>query len=131
MKNLRKTLFAFALVFMAVLSFTLIPSNKADAAAKKNHNYSGVDYLLTSGKTKQLSKYNNIVKWTSDNAKVATVDQNGKVKAKSGGTAVIYGTTASGYIYEYEIGVKSKNYYPNIQGKYKVGKIFCRTICYP
>ena len=84
-------------------------------------NYLGGDYVLKVGKTKQLPKKSG-VKWSSDNKKVATVTQTGKVKAKSGGTAVITATTSSGYKCEYEIGVQSRKYYPNIDEKMKVGK---------
>lgn len=121
MKNLRGRLSAFALVFAAVLAFTLIPSDKVDAATKTSHSYKGVDYVLTVGKTKQLSN-SSAVKWKSDNTKVATVTQKGKVKAKAGGVAVITATTASGSTKTYEIGVKTKSYYPNVQGKLKAGK---------
>lgn len=121
MKNLRKTLSAFALVLVAVMAITLIPTTKAEAATKNEHSYKGVDYVLKVGKTKQLPKKSG-VKWSSDNKKVATVNQKGKVKAKSGGVAVITATTASGYKYSYEIGVKSKKYYPNVEKALKVGK---------
>lgn len=121
MNNFKKKISALALVLVAALAFTLIPADKAEAATKKNHSYSGVDYVLTVGKTKQLSN-SYAVKWSSDNNKVATVDQTGKVTAKSGGVAVITATSTYGYTYEYEIGVKTKNYYPNITGMYKVGK---------
>lgn len=121
MKNLRKHVSVFAFILVAAMAFTLIPSTKTEATTKKNHSYTGVDYVLKVGKTKQLPKKSG-VKWFSDNKKVATVNQKGKVTAKSGGTAVITATTASGYKYYYEIGVKSKKYYPNVDGKMKVGK---------
>ena len=121
MKNLRKVLSVFALVMVAMMAVTLIPATKTEAATTKKHSYSGVDYVLKVGKTKQLPKKSG-VKWSSDNKKVATVTQTGKVKAKSGGTAVITATTSSGYTCEYEIGVQSRKYYPNIDEKMKVGK---------
>lgn len=121
MKKLSKALSVFALVMVAMMAVTLIPATKTEAATNKNHNYKGVDYVLKVGKTKQLPK-NSCVKWSSDNKKVATVTQKGKVKAKSAGTAVITATTALGYKYEYEIGVKSKKYYPNVEEAMKVGK---------
>lgn len=121
MNNLRKKLSIFAVMFAALLAFTLVPSANADAASKNTHSYSGADYIINQGKSVQLS-YGNLYTYTSDNPKVATVDANGKVVGKSGGYAVITIKSASGYSTTCEIGVKSKSYYPNSTTKYKVGK---------
>lgn len=110
-----------ALLLIVALVFTLIPATQAEAATKA-HNYSGADYVLSVGKTKKLSGYSSATTWSSDNNSVATVDSNGVVKAKKAGVAVITATSQYGLSMNYEIGVKSKNYYPCYNGRYKVGK---------
>ena len=125
MKNLKKKFSWLCLMMVAAMVLTLIPATQTQAAKKNTHSFSGVKYLLNVGKTKQLSTYFSSydkVTWSSDNKKVATVDANGKVKAKSGGIAVITATTSYGSTEKFEIGVKSKNFYPCTGKKLKVGK---------
>ena len=67
-----------------IIRVTSIKLNKSKATLKK-----GKSLTL---KIKQILPANatdNSVKWTSSNKKIATVDQNGKVKAKKKGTCII------------------------------------------
>ena len=121
MNNLKRKLSVFAVMFAAMLAFTLIPAASADAATKNAHSYNGADYVISQGKSLQLPKGNSYT-YKSDNTAVATVDANGKVVGKKGGYAVITVTGNYGYTDKIEIGVKSKSYYPNSTIKYKVGK---------
>lgn len=120
MNKLKKKLSIFAVMFAALLAFTLVPSANADAASKNTHSYVGADYIINQGKSVQLP-YGNLYTYTSDNPKVATVDANGKVVGKTGGYAVITVKSSYGSTSTVEIGVKSKSYYPNSSDKYKVG----------
>lgn len=70
-------------------------------------------YNLPVGKTQQLAVKTlpatatiSTVKWTSSNNAIATVDENGLVTAKSGGTAKIYATADSGVRAEFTINVR-------------------------
>ena len=124
MNNLKKKLSVFAVMFAAMLAFTLFPASSADAATKttKNtHSYTGADYIISQGKSLKLPGGNSYT-YKSDNTAIATVDANGKVIGKKGGYAVITQTSSFGSTTKIEIGVKSKSYYPNINGTYKVGK---------
>lgn len=121
MKKQQKKLSIIAVMFAALLAFTFVPSAKADAASKTEHTYTGADYIITPGKSVQLSTGNSC-SYVSDNPRVATVDANGKVVGKSGGYAVITVTSSYGTKSNVEIGVKTKSYYPNITDRYKVGK---------
>lgn len=121
MNNLKKKLSVFAVMFAALLAFTLIPATSANAATKNTHSYSGADYIINQGKSVQLPGGSSYT-YKSDNAAVATVDANGKVIGKKGGYAVITATSSYGFTTKIEIGVKSKSYYPNSTGRYKVGK---------
>lgn len=120
MNNLKKKLSVLAVMFAAMLAFTLIPTTSADAATKNTHKYIGADYIISQGKSLQLPGGSSYT-YTSDNTSVATVDANGKVVGKKGGYAVITRKSVYGSSTKIEIGVKSKSYYPNITGKYKVG----------
>lgn len=121
MNNLKKQLSVFAVMFAAMLAFTLIPATSADAATKNTHSYNGADYVISQGKSVTIPGGSSYT-YKSDNTAVATVDANGKVVGKKGGYAVITQTSSYGYTYKFEIGVKSKSYYPNSTSKYKVGK---------
>lgn len=121
MNNLKKKLSVIAVMFAFMLAFTLIPAASADAATKNTHKYSGADYIVNQGKSVQLPN-NNIKSFVSDTSGVATVNSTGKVVGKKGGYAVITATSFYGSTYKYEIGVKSKTYYPNSRTAYKVGK---------
>lgn len=121
MNNLKKKLSLFVVMFAAMLVFSLAPATNADAATKKTHSYSGASYVVNQGKSLQLPTGAGYT-YSSDNTKIATVDANGKVVGKKGGCVIITAKSASGYSRTFEVGVKSKTYYPNIYGKYKVGK---------
>lgn len=120
MNNLKKKLSVIAVMFAFMLAFTLIPAANADAA-QNTHKYSGADYIINQGKSVQLPN-SNIKSFVSDTPKVATVNSTGKVVGKKGGYAVITATSAHGATYKYEVGVKSKTYYPSNKTMYKVGK---------
>lgn len=121
MSNLKRKLSVFGIMFAAMLAFTLIPATSADAATKNSHSYSGADYIINQGKSVQLPSGSSYT-YKSDNTAVATVNASGKVVGKKGGYAVITATSSYGSTYKYEVGVKSKSYYPNSSERYKVGK---------
>lgn len=120
MNNFKKKLSVLGIMFAAILAFTIIPATSSNAASKNTHSYTGADYVISQGKSVQLSGGSSYT-YKSDNTAVATVDANGKVVGKKAGYAVITRTSSYGSTTKYEIGVKSKSYYPNISGKYKVG----------
>lgn len=112
-------LFAFML---ALLATTLSPAQTVNAAEKVTHSFLGCDYILKPNQKVQLSYYSNCT-WSSENSKIASVDQNGKVTAKKAGMVNIYATTSSGYkALVAFVGVKTKSYYPASEKKYKIGK---------
>lgn len=117
----RKSLSSILFIFALAMVFTLIPANQTQAANKITHKFSGVDYLLTKGKTVTL-KNSSVVKWTSENSKVASVSGNGKVTAKSAGVTTIIGTTKYGSTCTYDVGVKTNSFIPAYKTRYKVGK---------
>ena len=122
MKNLlRKNRTCFLLIFALALVFTLLPVNHAQAATKNIHKYTGVDYLLTKGKSVTINN-SNITKWKSENSKIATVNSNGKVVAKNAGVVSIIGTNSYGITYTYDVGVKTRTFIPAYKTAYKVGK---------
>lgn len=120
MNNIKKKLSICAVMFVAMLVFSLVPATNADAA-KKTHSYSGTSYVVNQGKSLQLPTVAGYT-YSSDNTKIATVNATGKVTGKKAGCAIITAKSPSGYTTTYEVGVKSSSYYPNISGYYKVGK---------
>lgn len=120
-KLLQKRLYCVLSVLALALLITLLPASQTQAATKVTHNYSGADYILAKGKSVTI-KNSYVVKWSSDNSKIATVNQQGKVVAKSGGVAVITGTTSYGGKYTYEVGVKTSTFIPASRTRYKAGK---------
>ena len=117
----KKKLSLLAVMFVAMLVFSLAPATNAEAATKKTHSYTGARYVVNQGKSMQLPTTTGYT-YSSDNTKIATVSATGKVTGKKGGCVLITAKSPYGYSTTYEVGVKSKSYYPNIYGKYKVGK---------
>lgn len=120
-KTFKKSLASILFILTFALVFTLFPAEQTQAATKITHKFGGVDYLLTKGKTVTI-KNSYVVKWKSENSKIAAVNSKGKVVAKSGGVATIIGTTQSGSTFSYDVGVKTSTFIPAYKTPYKVGK---------
>lgn len=120
-KLLQKRLYCVLSVLALALLITLLPASQTQAANKITHSFTGADYILAKGKSITI-KNSSVVKWSSENSKIATVNQQGKVVAKNGGVAVITGTTNYGGKYTYEVGVKTNSFIPASRTRYKVGK---------
>lgn len=107
---------------LALVATVVMPTQTTNAATKVTHHYYlGVDYLLTKGKSVTI-KNSYVTKWTSENSKIASVNNNGKVVAKKGGVVTITGFTPYGTSYTYDVGVKTSTFIPSCKTAYKVGK---------
>ncbi|WP_049945075.1 Ig-like domain-containing protein [Butyrivibrio sp. AC2005] len=134
--NIKKILMCLALALMltgtcavTIPQFTMTASAKAKISKKKIE--------IKPGKTKKI-KMSGIkgasVKWSSSNKKVATVDQNGKVKAKKAGQATIK-AKVNGKTYKCKVCVlcKSHKYEEETKGTPTKGnpvdKVLKCTVC--
>ena len=86
MKTAKKIL---ALIFIIVLSISMIPTTNISAAKKTKLNKTKATIYV--GKTVRLKLKNTKkkVKWSSSNKKIATVSKKGKVKGKKAGKVTI------------------------------------------
>ncbi len=125
MKNkLNKVVSGLLFTFMLALVATVVmPTQTTNAATKTTHSIK-CKYVLKPGQTVNVTTYySSGYTWSSENPKIASVDQNGKVTAKKAGMVNIYLTSSSGYKSTIAlVGVKTKNYYPSYEKRYKVGK---------
>jgi len=81
------------------------------ALSKPQAVISNSSIVLTKGFSQKLSVSNATVnKWSSSNTKVAAVDKNGKVTAKSTGTATISAATSTGETVKCAVTVKANAY---------------------
>ncbi|MCI8770305.1 MAG: hypothetical protein HFH73_04005 [Lachnospiraceae bacterium] len=79
--------------------------------SKPSASISNSSIILTKGFSQKLSVTNATVsKWSSSNTKVAAVDKNGKVTAKSTGTATISAATSTGETVKCAVTVKANTY---------------------
>ena len=86
---MNKTKKLLAIIFVVVLSISLIPTTNVSAAKKVKLNKTKATIYV--GKTVTLKLKNNKkkVKWTTSNKKIATVSKKGKVKGKKAGKVTI------------------------------------------
>lgn len=78
-----------AMIFVIVLSISMIPTTNVNAAKKVKLNKTKATIYV--GKTVTLKLKNNKkkIKWTTSNKKIATVSKKGKVKGKKAGKVTI------------------------------------------
>lgn len=86
---MRTTKKLLAMIFVVVLSISIIPITNVSAAKKVKLNKTKTTIYV--GKTVTLKLKNNKkkVKWTTSNKKIATVSKKGKVKGKKAGKVTI------------------------------------------
>lgn len=129
---MNKTKKILAMIFVVVLSISMIPVTNVRAAKKVKLNKTKATIYV--GKTVTLKLKNNKkkVKWTTSNKKIATVSKKGKVKGKKAGKVTITAKVGKKK-YNCNITVKKTKYkvYKTQEGK--VNKVSCPefTFKYP
>lgn len=105
-----------SMLMVAIMLFTLAPTQKAEAAVKLSKS----SITIETGKTATLKITGTTKKvtWSSNKKSVATVSTKGTVTAKSVGSATIT-AAVSGKKYTCKVTVSPKQY---SEGQYKVGK---------
>ncbi len=86
MKATKKLL---ALIFVIVLSISMIPTTNVSAAKKVKLNKTKATIYVEKTVTLKLKNNKKKVKWTTSNKKIATVSKKGKVKGKKAGKVTI------------------------------------------